>query len=120
VLHALLLFAIELVLKIDILFIHTAGCTSCKFESLRSPAPADADAPPWSSLFVWLVAYGWCWFVLREKYCWLIKIMRKLSRFLTFQKPNYMQFSVTGFAAVLKPTAFDGKNFMRKLRWCCG
>jgi hypothetical protein len=46
VLHALLLFAIELVLKIDILFIHTAGCTSCKFESLRSPAPADADAPP--------------------------------------------------------------------------
>jgi hypothetical protein len=24
------------------------------------------------SLFVWLVADGWCWFVLREKYCWLI------------------------------------------------
>jgi hypothetical protein len=23
-------------------------------------------------LFVWLVADGWCWFVLREKYCWLI------------------------------------------------
>jgi hypothetical protein len=21
------------------------------------------------SLFVWLVADGWCWFVLREKYC---------------------------------------------------
>jgi hypothetical protein len=21
--------------------------------------------------FVWLVADGWCWFVLREKYCWL-------------------------------------------------
>jgi hypothetical protein len=24
------------------------------------------------SLFVSLVADGWCWFVLREKYCWLI------------------------------------------------
>jgi hypothetical protein len=23
-------------------------------------------------MFVWLVADGWCWFVLREKYCWLI------------------------------------------------
>jgi hypothetical protein len=41
-----------------------------------------------------------------------IKIMRKLSRFLTIQKPNYRQFSVTGFAVVLKPTAFDRKNFM--------
>jgi hypothetical protein len=25
-----------------------------------------------NSLFVWLVADGWCWFVLREKYCWLV------------------------------------------------
>jgi hypothetical protein len=25
-----------------------------------------------SSLFVWLVADGRCWFVRREKYCWLI------------------------------------------------
>jgi hypothetical protein len=24
------------------------------------------------SLFVWLVADGWCWFVVREKYCWLV------------------------------------------------
>jgi hypothetical protein len=23
-------------------------------------------------LFVWLVADDWCWFVLREKYCWLV------------------------------------------------
>jgi hypothetical protein len=23
-------------------------------------------------MFVWLVADGWCWFVLREKYCWLV------------------------------------------------
>jgi hypothetical protein len=25
-----------------------------------------------TGLFVWLVADGWCWFVLREKYCWLV------------------------------------------------
>jgi hypothetical protein len=41
-----------------------------------------------------------------------IKIMRKLSRFLPIQKTNFRQFFVIGFAAVLKPTAFDGKNFM--------
>jgi hypothetical protein len=41
-----------------------------------------------------------------------IKIMRKLSRFLPIQKTNFRKFFVIGFAAVLKPTAFDGKNFM--------
>jgi hypothetical protein len=25
-----------------------------------------------NSLFVWLVADGWCWFVLRENYCLLV------------------------------------------------
>jgi hypothetical protein len=25
-----------------------------------------------SSLFVWLVTGCWCWFVLREKYFWLV------------------------------------------------
>jgi hypothetical protein len=25
-----------------------------------------------SGLFGWLVADGWCWFVLREEYCWLV------------------------------------------------
>jgi hypothetical protein len=25
-----------------------------------------------NSLFGWLVADGWCWFVLREGYCWLV------------------------------------------------
>jgi hypothetical protein len=29
------------------------------------------DPRVWS-LFVRLVANGWCWFVLREKYCWLV------------------------------------------------
>jgi hypothetical protein len=25
-----------------------------------------------NGLFAWLVADDWCWFVLREKYCWLV------------------------------------------------
>jgi hypothetical protein len=25
-----------------------------------------------TSLFGWLVDDGWCWFVLREEYCWLV------------------------------------------------
>jgi hypothetical protein len=29
------------------------------------------DGSP-GSLFGWLVADGWCWFVLREEYCWLV------------------------------------------------
>jgi hypothetical protein len=35
----------------------------------------DASSPRMgevSGLFVWLVADGRCWFVLREKYCWLV------------------------------------------------
>jgi hypothetical protein len=24
------------------------------------------------NLFGWLVADGWCWFVQREEYCWLV------------------------------------------------
>jgi hypothetical protein len=23
-------------------------------------------------MFVWLVDDGWCWFIVREKYCWLV------------------------------------------------
>ena len=35
-----------------------------------------------------------------------------MPKFLTIQKPNNRQFSVSGFAAALKPNNFDGKNFM--------
>jgi hypothetical protein len=41
-----------------------------------------------------------------------IKLCRKLSKSLTIQKPNIRQFSLSGFAAALKPNQFDGKNFM--------
>jgi hypothetical protein len=30
------------------------------------------------SLFGWLVAYGWCWFVLKEEYWWLVCSERKV------------------------------------------
>ena len=41
-----------------------------------------------------------------------IKLIMKLPKFLTIQKPNVRQFSISGFAAVLKPNNFDSKNFM--------
>ena len=44
-------------------------------------------------------------------YFW-IKLIMKMSKYLTIQKPNNRQFSVSGFATALKPNNFDGKNFM--------
>ena len=44
-------------------------------------------------------------------YFW-IKLTMKMPNFLTIQKPNVRQFSVSGFTAALKPNNFDGKNFM--------
>jgi hypothetical protein len=41
-----------------------------------------------------------------------IKMIWKMSIILTIQKPNFRHFSVRGFAAVLKPDPFDGKNFL--------
>jgi hypothetical protein len=44
------------------------------------------------SLFVWLVADGWCWFVLREKYYWLIAggwfVLKEKYCWLVANKPN--------------------------------
>jgi hypothetical protein len=44
------------------------------------------------SMFVWLVADGWCWFVLREKYCWLIAdgwfVLREKYCWLVTDKPS--------------------------------
>ena len=42
----------------------------------------------------------------------LIKLTMKMPNYLTIQKPNVRQFSVSGFAAALKTNNFDGKNFM--------
>jgi hypothetical protein len=44
------------------------------------------------SLFVWLVADGWCWFVVREKYCWLVDdgwfVLREKYCWLVADKPS--------------------------------
>jgi hypothetical protein len=44
------------------------------------------------SLFGWLVADGWCWFVLREKYCWLVAgswfVLREKYCWLLADKPS--------------------------------
>jgi hypothetical protein len=44
------------------------------------------------SLFVWLVADGCCWFVLREKYCWLVAggwfALREKYCWLVADKPS--------------------------------
>jgi hypothetical protein len=44
------------------------------------------------SLFVWLVTDGWCWFVPREKYCWLVAggwvVLREKYCWLVANKPS--------------------------------
>jgi hypothetical protein len=44
------------------------------------------------NLFGWLVADGWCWFVLREEYCWLVAgswfVVREKYRWLVADKPS--------------------------------
>jgi hypothetical protein len=45
-----------------------------------------------SYLFGWLVADGWCWFVLREEYCWLVAggwfVVREEYCWLVADKPS--------------------------------
>jgi hypothetical protein len=38
----------------------------------RSVGPVVLPTCSSRGVFVWLVADDWCWFVLREKYCWLV------------------------------------------------
>jgi hypothetical protein len=44
------------------------------------------------SVFGWLVADGWCWFVLREEYCWLVTggwfVLREKYCWLVADKPS--------------------------------
>jgi hypothetical protein len=43
-------------------------------------------------LFGWLVADGWCWFALREEYCWLVAggwfVVRQKYCWLVADKPS--------------------------------
>jgi hypothetical protein len=58
---------------------HSASVVSCLLTFVAlSLCLADRGimfSRPWHfqlCLFGWLVADGWCWFVLREEYCWLV------------------------------------------------
>jgi hypothetical protein len=66
----------------------------------RLPRVAAAAVATWS-LFVRLVADGWCWFVLREKYCWLVGddwfVLREKYCWLVADKPNEQGVVVTFF-----------------------
>ena len=53
-----------------------------------------------------------CLYVIIMLLIYGIKMTWKLPIILTIQKPNFRHFSVRGFAAVLKPDPFDGKNFL--------
>jgi hypothetical protein len=61
-----------------------------RFSLRNSDPPTGATLA--TSLFVWLVADGWCWFVLREKYCWLVAggwfVLREKHCWLVADKPN--------------------------------
>jgi hypothetical protein len=45
-----------------------------------------------TSLFGWLVADDWCWFVLREEHCWLVAggwfVVREKYCWLVADKPS--------------------------------
>jgi hypothetical protein len=45
-----------------------------------------------AGLFGWLVADGWCWFVVREEYCWPVAsgwfILREKYCWLVADKPS--------------------------------
>jgi hypothetical protein len=60
----------------------------CRVRTLSHPAARGRAR----SLFGWLVADGWCWFVLREEYCWLVAggwfVLREKYCWLVADKPS--------------------------------
>jgi hypothetical protein len=60
------------------------------------------------SLFGSLVADGWCWFVLREKYCWLVAagwfVVREKYCWLVADKPSEHGDGTSEFHIRLTPT----------------
>jgi hypothetical protein len=56
-----------------------------------------------NSLFGWLVGDDWCWFNLREQYCWLVAggwfVLRGKYCWLVADKPTEQGVSVGGGGA---------------------
>jgi hypothetical protein len=61
------------------------------------------------SLFGWLVADDWCWFVLREEYCWLVAggwfVLREKYCWLVADKPSEQSASLLVRSTILCITA---------------
>jgi hypothetical protein len=59
---------------------------------VRDDPPANCRSENGTRLFGWLVADGWCWFVLREEYCWLVAggcfVLREKYCWLVADKPS--------------------------------
>jgi hypothetical protein len=71
-------------------------CTPSDFQIVQAPASSDEHAFSCCctsiSLLVGLVADGWCCFILREMYCWLVGddwfVLREKYCWLVADKPN--------------------------------
>jgi hypothetical protein len=76
------------------------------------------------SLFGWLVADGWCWFVLREKYCWLVAggwfVLREKYCWLVADKPSEQARSCGKLAIsiLLSKNGFNILSLMRFFSLC--
>jgi hypothetical protein len=61
-------------------------------KKLRQIVIAAQSGSKYNSLFGWLVADGWCWFVMREEYCWLVAggwfVVREKYCWLVADKPS--------------------------------
>jgi hypothetical protein len=66
------------------------------------------------SLFGWLVADGWCWFVVREEYCWLIAggwfVVREKYCWLVADKPSVDMFSFLRLSPFLSHVGFFSES----------
>jgi hypothetical protein len=74
--------------------------------------PAHRLATHTCGLFVWLVADGWCWFVLREKYCWLVAgdwfVLREKYCWLVADKPSEQAVGTGACPVELRVTGGSG------------
>jgi hypothetical protein len=61
--------------------------------------------PATNSLFGWLVADGWCWFLLREEYCWLVAtgwfVLREKYCWLVADKPSEQGETITHHLSIV-------------------
>jgi hypothetical protein len=73
------------------------GLQACLCYTVSCKYPHEIDRHASMSLFVWLVADGWCWFVLREKYCWLVAggwfVMREKYCWLVAKRTGRLSFA---------------------------